>query len=219
MRVPSNFYAKEFAAVRRDERVTITVTPDHAQEFAEQGHPVPQPTDAARHQTHLVHRRNRNIGHPISVDELPYAIIEAMYHLRWGVETHFDVLKNRCEIANFVVFYPPLFCRNITPRCSSVICALVEAEAQSLWDAHQAENADRYKYTGYKINTSVAFGLWKDQWMSIAFAEDPVLREQAFWQLVEIVRRKVTPIRPGISYPRTKAPPANRYSHKRRRSL
>jgi len=41
MRVPSNFYLKEFAAVRRDECVTITVSPDRTQEFAEQGHLVP----------------------------------------------------------------------------------------------------------------------------------------------------------------------------------
>ncbi len=99
------------------------------------------------------------------------------------------------------------------------MCTLVEAEAQTLWDAHQAENPDRYKYAAYKINTSVAFGLWKDQWMAIVLAEDPAVREQRFWRLVELLRRKVTPIRPGRSYPRTKAPAANRYSPKRRRSL
>ena len=222
MRVPSNFYAKEFAAVRRDEQVTITVTPDRAREFAEQGHPVPVGTQLTLRVIKLTLSTGETeiLVTNVSADELPYAIVAAMYHLRWGVETHFDVLKNRCEIANFCGILPPAILQehHATVLLSNM-CALVEAEAQTLWDAHQAENADRYKYDAYKINTSVAFGLWKDQWMSIVLAEDPALREQAFWRLVEIIRRKVTPIRPGRSYPRTKAPPANRYSHKRRRSL
>ena len=43
----------------------------------------------------------------VSADELPYDIIQEMYHLRWGVETHFDVVKHRCEIANFSGILPP----------------------------------------------------------------------------------------------------------------
>ena len=222
MRVPSSFYPNEFAAVRRDERVTITVTPDRAREFAEQGHPVPVGTELTLRVIKLTLSTGETeiLVTNVSAEELPYAIVQAMYHLRWGVETHFDILKNRCEIANFCGILPPAILQehHATVFLSNM-CALVEAEAQILWDVHQAASAHRYKYAAYKINTSVAFGLWKDQWMPIVLAEDPAIREQAFWRLVEILRRKVTPIRPGRSYPRTKAPPANRYSHKRRRSL
>ena len=222
MRVPSNFYAKEFAAVRRDGLVTITVTPERARQFAEQGHVVPVGTQLTLRviQLTLPTGATEILVTNVSADELPYDIIQEMYHLRWGVETHFDVVKNRCEIANFSGILPPASLQehHATVLLSNM-CTLVEAEAQTLWDAHQAENPDRYKYDAYKINTSVAFGLWKDQWMAIVLAEDPAVREQRFWGLVELLRRKVTPIRPGRSYPRTKAPAANRYSPKRRRSL
>ncbi len=66
----------------------------------------------------------------VSADELPYDIIQEMYHLRWGVETHFDVVKNRCEIANFSGILPPAILQehHATVLLSNM-CTLVEAEA------------------------------------------------------------------------------------------
>jgi len=192
MRVPSNFYPKEFAAVRRDECVTITVTPDRAREFAEQGHPVPVGTELTLRVIKLTLSTGETeiLVTNVSADELPYAVVEAMYHLRWGVETHFNVLKNRCELANFCGILPPAILQEHQATVLVAnMCALVEAEAQALWETHQAEHPDRYRYDAYKINTSVAFGLWKDQWIPIVLADDPAVREQAFWELVDTIRR------------------------------
>lgn len=86
--------------------------------------------------------------------------------------------------------------------------ALREAETQALWETHKAEHPNRYRYDGYKNNISVAFGLWMDQWFPIVLADDPVIQAQAFWERVDTIRRKVTPIRPGRSSLRTKAPQA-----------
>jgi hypothetical protein len=44
------------------------------------------------------------------VQELPYEAAGAVYFSRWGVEVHFDVLKNRFEISNFAGILPAAIC-------------------------------------------------------------------------------------------------------------
>jgi len=95
-----------------------------------------------------------------------------------------------------------------------------QAADKSSWPKHQpAEHPEDYKYARYKINTSVAVGPWKDAWVTILLAEDADVRNQAFWDVIHEIRKHVTPIRSNRHFPRRSAPRANRYSHKRRRSL
>jgi len=222
MRVPSTFYPEEFGPVERDAWVGITVTPERAREFAAQGHPVPVGT--------VLHLRVIKLLLPsgeteilatnVSAQELPYERAGAVYFSRWGVEVHFDVLKNRFEISNFAGILPAaIYQEHQATVLLGNLCALAEAEAQALWDAQQAEHPEDYKYARYKINTSVSVGQWKDAWVTIMLAEDADVRNQAFWDFIHEIRKHVTPIRPNRQFPRRSAPRANRYSHKRRRSL
>ena len=156
----------------------------------------------------------------VSVQELPYEAAGAVYFSRWGVEVHFDVLKNRFEIANFAgILAAAIYPEHQATVLLGNLCALAETEVQALWDAQQAEHPDDYKYARYKINTSVAVGQWKDAWVTILLAEDADVRNRAFWDFIHEIRKHVTPIRPNRQFPRRSAPRANRYSHKRRRSL
>ncbi|MCL5064962.1 MAG: hypothetical protein M1600_07810, partial [Firmicutes bacterium] len=75
------------------------------------------------------------------------------------------------------------------------------------------------KHTNYKINTSVAVGLWKDRWIKIVLDPDPDRRTQAYWQLVESMQANVVPIIPDRSYPRKPKLRGNQYSPKKRRSV
>jgi len=62
-------------------------------------------------------------------------------------------------------------------------------------------------------------GQGKDTWGPTLLAEEADVRNQAFWEFIPEIRKPVTPIRPNRQFPRRSAPRANRYSHKRRRSL
>ena len=202
--------------------MTITVTPERAREFAAQGHPVPVGTVLRLRVIKLLLSSGETeiLATNVSVQELPYEAAGAVYFSRWGVEVHFDVLKNRFEISNFAGILPAaIYQEHQATVLLGNLCALAETEAQALWDAQQAEHPEDYKYARYKINTSVAVGQWKDAWVTILLAEDADVRNRSFWDFIHEIRKHVTPIRPNRQFPRRPAPRANRYSHKRRRSL
>ncbi len=222
MRVPTTFYPEEFDPVERDAWVTITVTPSRARQFAAQGHPVPMGTELPLRVIKLVlpNGTTELLATHASEQELPYSMAGAVYHSRWGIESLFDVLKNRFEISNFAGILPTaIHQEHQATVLLGNLYTLAETEAQALWDAPQAEHPEDYQYERYKINTSVGVGQGKDTWMTIVLAEDPPARAQAFWTFINALRRNVTPIQPNRSYPRKPAPRANRFSHKCRRSL
>ncbi|MCL5064629.1 MAG: hypothetical protein M1600_06095 [Firmicutes bacterium] len=139
----------------------------------------------------------------VSAQELPYERAGAVYFSRWGVEVHFDVLKNRFEIANFAgILAAAIYPEHQATVLLGNLCALAETEVQALWDAQQAEHPEDYKYARYKINTSVAVGQWKDAWVTILLAEDADVRNRAFWDFIHEIRKHVTTIRPNRQFPR-----------------
>jgi len=222
MRVPVTFYPEEFGPVQRDQWVTITVTPERAREFAAQGHPVPVGTELRVRVIKLVLPSGQTEILVTNVPEtlLPYEEASDVYFSRWGVEVHYNVLKNRFELANFSGVLPEaIHQEHQATVLLGNLCAVAEAEAQELWDAQQATHPEDYQYERYKVNTSVAVGMWKDTWITIVLADDPAVRSRAFWAFIDEIRKVVTPIRPNRRQPRRPAPRANRYSHKRRRSL
>ena len=167
--------------------MTITVTPERAREFAAQGHPVPVGTGLRLRVIKLLLPSGETeiFATKVSVQELPFEATGAVYFSRWGVEVHFDVLKNRFEIANFAGILPAAIDQE--PQATVLLgnlCALAEAEAQTLWDPQQAETPEDDKYARYKINTRVAVGQGKDAWVTIVLAEKADVRNQAFWDLI-----------------------------------
>jgi len=108
---------------------------------------------------------------------LPYKQAEAVYHLRWGVETHYDILKNDWELENFSGIRPEVIAQEHQATVViSNMAALIEHEAQMRWEERRARGEVHRKYANYKINTSVAVGLWKDRWITIVLDPDPERR-------------------------------------------
>ncbi len=87
------------------------------------------------------------------------------------------------------------------------------------WEERHARGEVRRKHTNYKINTSVAVGLWKDRWIKIVLDPDPNRRTQAYWHLVESMQANAVPVIPDRSYPRKPKLRGNQYSPKKRRSV
>ena len=99
------------------------------------------------------------------VDQWPAALlryqpVEAVCHLRWGVETPYDIPKNGWELKNFSGIRLEVIAQEHQATVvTSNMAALVEHEAQRRWEKRRARGKVRRKHANYKINTSVAVGL------------------------------------------------------------
>ncbi len=222
MRVKESFYLEEFGSVAKDGWITLVVTKRRAQKLARAGNPLPVGT-VLRLRVIKITLANGNqeiLITNVPATLLPYQQVEAVYHLRWGVETHYDILKNDWELENFSGIGPEGIAQEHQATVvTSNMAALVEHEAQRRWEERRARGEVRRKHAKDKINTSVAVGLWEDRWITIVLDPDPDRRMQAYWNLVESMQANVVPIVPHRSYPRKPKPRGNQYSPKKRRSV
>ena len=222
MRVKESFYVEEFGSVTKDGWITLGVTKRRAQKLVRTGNPLPVGTVLRLRviKIPLANGSQEILMTNVPATLLPYEQVAAVHHLRWGVETHYDILKNDGELENFSGIRPEGIAQEHQATVvTSNMAALVEHEAQRRWEKRRARGEVRRKHAKDKINTSVAVGLWKDRWIKIVLDPDPNRRTQAYWHLVESMQANAVPVIPDRSYPRKPKLRGNQYSPKKRRSV
>jgi len=148
----------------------------------------------------------------LSREEIPDSELPELYHLRWGIETKYDELKNRLQFEGFsgesvnVVeqeFYASMAVMNITGFTIAAADAKVKAEREG--------KGNKYEY---KPNGNMAAGILKDRLIRAIIADDPEIRAEMLNKLVNDISRFVVPIIPDRHKPRT----TNKAKHKRTRN-
>ena len=133
-----------------------------------------------------------------------------LYYKRWPIETKYDQLKKKLEIENFSGrlvdnirqdFYATMV---ITNMASDLIY-----EAQEEVEAEQKGKTNKYKY---KINVNHAIGVIKDRLIQAVCQEDDKKRSELTSEMVEMLKKRIIPIRPNRSNPRT-IPRKARFHH------
>ena len=162
MRVKESFYVEEFGSVAKDGCITLVVTKRRAQKLVRAGNPLPVGTVLRLRviKITLANGSQEILITNVPATLLPYEQVAAVYHLRWGVETHYDILKNDGEVENFSGIRPEVIAQEHQATVvTSNMAALVEHEAQRRWEKRRARGEVRRKHAKDKINTSVAVGL------------------------------------------------------------
>ena len=160
MRVKERFHREEFGSVAKDGWITLVVTKRRAQQWARAGNPMLVGPVRLRVIKITVANGNQEIllTH-VPATWLPYQPVEAVYHLRWGVETHSDILKNDGEVENFSGIRPEVIAQEHQATVfTSNRAALVEQEAPMRWEERRARGEVRRKHANDQINPSVAVG-------------------------------------------------------------
>jgi len=125
---------------------------------------------------------------------------KALYFKRWPIETKYDQLKKKLEIENFSGrlvdnirqdFYATLVITNI-------VSDLVY-EAQEEVEIDQQGKTNKYRY---KINVNHAIGVIKDHLILGMIEDDEIKRQRIFNEMVEMLQKRIIPIRPDRSLPR-----------------
>jgi predicted mannosyl-3-phosphoglycerate phosphatase (HAD superfamily) len=103
MRVKSNFFKEVIESKTKDEIVTIIVTPTRKKHMKQQGFEV-QSGDSITVRVvkfDLPSGEEEILITNVFDDEINFDECKSLYFKRWGVETKYDVLKNKMQIENF----------------------------------------------------------------------------------------------------------------------
>jgi len=149
-------------------------------------------------------------------EPFPYTDFQALYHKRWGSETHYDVLKNGLEIENFtgksaLSVQQDLHATVLTNN----IRGLIQGELAEEVAAEREAKLKETKYP-YRLNTHLAIGRLKDELVTLMLGQGDL---QAFYsRLKQRMKRSLVPIRPGRQFPH-KRKNHQKYTMTKRRAL
>lgn len=142
--------------------------------------------------------------------------LKELYHLRWGVETCFQMLKDRLQVENMTGTKPILIEQDIYASAYLLNVAFdIANEADA--EAQAAGAAERYKHE-MTVNRSFALGVVKDELLGMIMADDSE-RDSMMARIVRELSACLVPVRGKRSYPRDGVDRnyANRYSNTHKR--
>ena len=127
---------------------------------------------------------------------------KALYFKRWPIETKYDQVKNKLEIENFSGrlvdnirqdFYATMILTNLATDFIN--------EAQEKVDESQKVKENKYEY---KVNVNHTIGVLKDRLIQTLCEEDSKRRGEMFEEIINLLEKRIIPIRPNRSFPRTR---------------
>ncbi len=152
----------------------------------------------------------------IGSDVLSAADLKDIYHLRWGIETCFQMLKDRLQMENFTGSKPILIEQDVYASAYLLNVAFDmanEADTQTCVDS--AGKPYKHEMT---VNRSLAIGILKDEFIRLVLSGESE-RSSIMDDIAEELRRNLAPARKNRSYSRKdlNANRANRYSNTHKR--
>ena len=140
--------------------------------------------------------------------------IAELYHMRWGIETAYETLKDRLQIENFTGTRPVLLLQDIYSTI------YVSNLAEDIIRDAEAELDEKEKHRKHKmmVNRTLSIGILKNDLIYILLETDAQKQDRLFQQIYEDISKNLVPIRPDRHYHRTKGQLAGKYSNTHKRA-
>jgi hypothetical protein len=124
-------------------------------------------------------------------------IFKQVYFKRWGIETFYDVFKNKLQVENFSGYSDIAIQQDF--NCTLFIRNLQSIILKDLNEEAKVKHKD-CKYQ-YKINDNISIGLMKNRIIELFLSKKP---EEVLEELKSLLILNVIPIRPGRKFKRHK---------------
>ncbi len=138
-----------------------------------------------------------------------------LYSKRWGIETAYDIIKNKLYIENIsgkkkiIVeqdFYSQILLFN-----------MIEDLKNGANEELKEDGTKNLKYE-YKVNTNILIGTFREYMIKIAIENDPDKRRLLYKHMLDEIMENLVPIRPGRSFKRKHYKGESNYSSNNRRN-
>ena len=156
------------------------------------------------------HTNSEILATNIPRDKFPADKFGEIYHLRWRIETAFQMLKDRLKLECFTGTKPILIEQDI--YSTIYVCNLAEDIARDVEHEQKDHLQNDYKHR-MAINRTSCIHLLKNDLIYILLEKDRKKKNALFLRLYEDISKNIVPVRPGRSYKRTKGVLAGKYSN------
>lgn len=146
----------------------------------------------------------------LSREEFPQEIFYDLYHLRWGIETEFQLLKDRLQLENVTGTKNAIILQDIYAKL--YISNLMEDMAGEVEHKQKEHLENDYKYP-HKINRSYAIGVLKDDLIYALLTTDPNEKIRVMNGIYEDISKKHNPVRKGRNPKRNNPKYSTRHSN------
>ena len=135
---------------------------------------------------------------------------KGLYFKRWPIETKYDEIKKKLEIENFSGrlvdnirqdYYAAMVLTNLA--------ADFFADAQEAAEKEHKKKENKYRY---QVNVNHEIGVLKDRLIQTMLEDDNKKRGEMFDKIITLLQKRLIPIRPNRSFPRT-TPRKARFHH------
>lgn len=151
----------------------------------------------------------------LSPEEFTPEEIVQLYTMRWGIETAYDMLKNKLEIENFTGTKPILLEQDI--YSCVYLCNLMQDIILDAEDEAKEKNHGKYKHP-MEINRSLAIGILKEDLLQFILVNDTKKKTEIFEKILAEIQKNLIPIRSDRHFKRTDGQLAGKYSNTHKRS-
>lgn len=150
----------------------------------------------------------------LAAEEFNTQQIVDLYHMRWGIETAYETLKDRLQMENFTGTKPALLLQDIYSTI------YVSNLAEDIIRDAEAELDEKEKNRKHKmaINQTLSIGILKNDLIYILLEPDEKKQDEMFQQIYEDISKNLVPVRPDRHYHRTKGQLAGKYSNTHKRA-
>ena len=131
-----------------------------------------------------------------------------------GIETAYEILKDRLQIENFTGTKPILLQQDIYSTI------YISNLAEDIIRDAEAEMNEKEKHRKLKmmINRTLSIGILKNDLIYILLETDAQKQDKLFQQIYEDISKNLVPIRPDHHYCQTKGQLAGKYSNTHKRA-
>ena len=134
-----------------------------------------------------------------------------MYSKRWGIETKYGELKRKHETENFSGRLMDNVKQDFfaTMTVANMLASFVR-EAERKAAKERSGSGNKYEY---KVNVNHVVGVYKELIIGVIIEERLRVRSRLMRELIDCMKRRVTPIRPGREVARKTCPRKARFHH------
>lgn len=119
--------------------------------------------------------------------------LKEVYHLRWGIETTYNILKNRMKLEEFSGIRERLILQDI--YCAVWLYNLTTLRLIEISETRDIPQ-ERYKYE-MKQNFNITIGIVKTYFIQSVMGETHEQRKKAVKQMSELLGKHLVPVRPN----------------------
>ena len=146
----------------------------------------------------------------LTKEEFDIEALKELYHLRWNIETAYNVLKNKMKIEEFSGYRETLILQDIFTCIwlyNIIMIRIIEANEEN------EIPRDRYKYQ-MKRNVNIAIGIIKTHFIKSIILAGSEESTKAFNLYTELINKYLVPIRQNRHYKRGNVKNKSRMSYR-----